>query len=253
MATLEVLKSQERSSSDVPLLKPTTTFGRDAKCDVRLKWDGFSRLHFSIHGQLPDGSGLPTRFELVDEGNGCNNGVFVNNRRVTRTMLKDGDIISIGRGRDVHEGGKIADHNIECMWALRTMQRSKGAGSHGGKGRLQENLADKGHHRHLRGQSRHPLGGHKTASDQRDKKEQRSEQPAGEVVKPSRALVYCPSDYTPSPADDAPPRSHLQLEFVYGIRAHDLASVVYFVDEERIIYPAGALVVLYDLATNTQV
>jgi hypothetical protein len=69
-----------------------------------------------------DGSGLPTEFLLVDAGTGTNNGVFVNNRRVSRVVLKDGDVVGVGRGRDVQEGGKIADRNLEYVFQLKMMR-----------------------------------------------------------------------------------------------------------------------------------
>ncbi len=74
--------------STLTLLKSATVFGRDATCDCRLDWDGCSRTHFTIHGQQPDGTGLPTVWLLVDDGNGTNNGVFVNGRRVARATLR---------------------------------------------------------------------------------------------------------------------------------------------------------------------
>ena len=253
MASLIVLQCppRERAPQDLTLLKKVQTFGRDGKCDFRLEWDGCSRLHFSILGLQPDGSGIPTEFELVDEGNGTNNGVFLNGRRVLRASICDGDLIGVGRGRDVQEGGKISDHNLEYVWQLRSMRDRAGKACKV-RGKLADDLANEGMHRKLRGQSRHPLGGHRVAGEQRVAKERRAELPSGELIAPFRSLVYCPSHYTPSPADNSAPKSHLQLEFVYGIRSHDVSGVVHFVDAERILYPAGGLVVLYDMSTNTQ-
>ena len=94
-------QARERMASTLTLLKSASIFGRDPTCDFRLDWDGCSRKHFTIHGQHPDGSGLPTVWLLVDEGTGTNNGVFVNGRRVSRATLRDGDIIGLGRGRDI--------------------------------------------------------------------------------------------------------------------------------------------------------
>lgn len=251
MASLDVLQSHERAPKTLTLLKRTTTFGRDPSCDVTLKWDGCSRRHFSIVGEAPDGSALPTEWLLEDEGTGTNNGVFVNGRRVSRVALRDGDVIGVGRGRDVPEGGKISDRNLEYVYQLRKMP-DPGVKAQAAKGRLEENLADKGMHRQLRGQSRHPLGGHKVSGDQKVAREHRAEFAPGITFAPCRALVYAPSRYKPSRADNEPPQSSLQLEYVYGIRSHDTQGVLHFVDEEHLLYPAGAFVIMHELSTNTQ-
>ena len=39
---------------------------------------------------------------------------------------------------------------------------------------------------------------------------------------------------------------------MYGIRAHDVSGIVHYVDEQHIVYPAGSLVVMLDMSTNTQ-
>lgn len=209
---LWIPQSRDRSASTLMLLKETTTFGRDLKCDFRLDWDGCSRTHFTIRGERPNGSGLPTEWLLVDAGNGTNNGVFVNSRRISRdSRLKDGDVIGIGRGRDVAEGGLISDRNLEYVFQLQCMAASKDpSNAQVRKGKLEHQLVDKGMHRHLRGAARHPLGGHAVAGDQRDAREKRAEMPAGETFAPCRAVVYCPSNYRPSAADNRLPPSHLQ-------------------------------------------
>lgn len=173
----------------------------------------------------------------------------MNGRRVARATLRDGDLIGVGRGRDVREGGKILDRNLEYVFQIRTIERA-------GKGRVmahvEENLADKGAHRQLRGESRHPLGGHSVASALAAARVARAELPAGENFAPCRAKVYPPSNYRKSQADNRPPRGQLELEYVYGIRSHDTSGCLHYVSEDHVLYPAGAIVILHDMSTNTQ-
>jgi pSer/pThr/pTyr-binding forkhead associated (FHA) protein len=56
----------------------------------------------------------------ADESGNEKNGTFVNGIRVSRQKLKNGDIIGIGRGRDLREGDHIAEKNLEVVAALHT-------------------------------------------------------------------------------------------------------------------------------------
>ena len=49
----------------------------------------------------------------MDESGIGKNGTFVNGIRISRQWLKEGDILGIGRGRDLHEGDRIAEKNFE--------------------------------------------------------------------------------------------------------------------------------------------
>ena len=70
-------------------------------------------------------------------------------------MRRDGDLIGIGRGRDVREGGSISDRNLEYVFQIWTM-RDRAGKAQGVKARVEENLADKGAHRHRKLQTLNP-------------------------------------------------------------------------------------------------
>ncbi len=119
-------------------------FHRDHACDLQLQWDGVSRRHARLEGTKPDGSGIPTKWYAghhsgnnikiqrfiflplsavcdscprdsvpADEGGDGKNGTFVNGVRVRRQALKEGDTIGIGRGRDLQEGDRISEKNLQ--------------------------------------------------------------------------------------------------------------------------------------------
>lgn len=221
---------------------------RQGTCDVELKWDGISRVHSRILGSDPDGSGIMSRFRIVDEGAGGNNGTFVNGERIQERELRDGDIIGYGKGRGVPVGGHIPDRNLEYVFLWKVVATTPPVV----RGKVAQNMAGTGLHRHLRGPSRHPLGGHKVAGEQKEKRQAIAELPAGELVGHCKSMLYPPSNYVPSKADDRGPSADLQLEYCYGYRGHDVRDSVHYLDSSTIVYPAGSMVVKLEMSTNTQ-
>jgi len=72
-------------------LQPEVTIGRSRQCDIFLEDLAVSRLHATIR-QLPDG-----RYELEDHRSVS--GTLVNGKAVTRCLLKEGDIVQIGKSK----------------------------------------------------------------------------------------------------------------------------------------------------------
>jgi two-component system, cell cycle response regulator len=68
-------------------LKEVQTIGRGQQAEVRIRGDGISRQHARI---------ISTDKEVFLEDLGSTNGTYVNGKRITRTVLKDGDKIQIG-------------------------------------------------------------------------------------------------------------------------------------------------------------
>jgi len=96
-------ESQRHTLSDEGQL----TFGRGSKADVRVVAAGVSRIHCRIEG---DGD----RFWLVDLDS--RHGTFVNDGRVTRYLLYDGDFIKIGSAElDVRIEGDLPTSPGETM------------------------------------------------------------------------------------------------------------------------------------------
>lgn len=145
-------------------------------------------------------------------------------------------------------GGHIADRNLEYIFLWKVVVTTPPVV----RGKIASNLADAGVHRHLRGASRHPLGGHAVSGAQKEKKQAIAELPAGQIIPPSKSMVYPPSNFVPSKSDKQPPPSELVLEYCYGYRGHDVSDSVHYLDASTIVYPAGAMVVRHDIATNTQ-
>jgi chromosome segregation ATPase len=72
---------------DYPLDKEQMTIGRGKKSDIRIASHFISRTHARISAQH-----LATAIEDV----GSKNGTLVNSERVTRMILRDGDVVSLG-------------------------------------------------------------------------------------------------------------------------------------------------------------
>ena len=71
----------------VPLSAQVTVIGRGAEADVRLSDTGVSRVHAEVRLE----GGVAT---LADRGS--TNGSSVNGRRVSTTVLRDGDVVELG-------------------------------------------------------------------------------------------------------------------------------------------------------------
>jgi hypothetical protein len=78
-----------------PIEPPGMVVGRGADADLRINDPGVSRRHAEIrvHARDPDDA-RDTGVSVVDLGS--TNGMFVNDRRVERAALRDGDTIKVG-------------------------------------------------------------------------------------------------------------------------------------------------------------
>lgn len=68
----------------VPFREILLFLDRQGTSDIELKWDGISRVHSRILGSQPDGSGIFSRWRIVDEGGGSNNGEAEKEIAITR-------------------------------------------------------------------------------------------------------------------------------------------------------------------------
>eukprot|EP00735_Rhodelphis_limneticus_P013833 TRINITY_DN778_c0_g1::TRINITY_DN778_c0_g1_i1::g.18392::m.18392 TRINITY_DN778_c0_g1::TRINITY_DN778_c0_g1_i1::g.18392 ORF type:complete len:868 (+),score=361.39,sp/Q05BC3/EMAL1_MOUSE/34.07/6e-133,WD40/PF00400.27/0.14,WD40/PF00400.27/0.00013,WD40/PF00400.27/3.4,WD40/PF00400.27/1.3,WD40/PF00400.27/0.0074,WD40/PF00400.27/1.2e+03,WD40/PF00400.27/0.56,WD40/PF00400.27/0.00013,WD40/PF00400.27/0.003,WD40/PF00400.27/9.9e-06,HELP/PF03451.9/3.3e-16,HELP/PF03451.9/3.9e+03,Cytochrom_D1/PF02239.11/1.9e+02,Cytoc len=67
-----------------------------------------------------------------------------------------------------------------------------------------------------------------------------------------RITVYAPTGYQ-EPADARQvPESKFDLEFVHGYRGRDSFNNLFWVGDDRIVYPTAALGVVYDIVANSQ-
>jgi predicted ester cyclase len=87
--------------------------GRTPDNDVALADLDVSRYHAELH-RNPDGS-----FEIVDLGS--HNGTYVNGTRITRAMLTEQDVISIGRATFRLSGGELRQYADESPGSLPAM------------------------------------------------------------------------------------------------------------------------------------
>ncbi|MFN7975105.1 MAG: FHA domain-containing protein [Acidobacteriota bacterium] len=83
----------------VPLAKPETTIGRVKENDIVIDNLGVSRLHCVL---------LRTAEGIVLEDRGSLNGVVVNEEVVRRAVLKDGDVVLVGKHRLLVNVGDLA-------------------------------------------------------------------------------------------------------------------------------------------------
>jgi hypothetical protein len=192
MALLEVLKSgRENLPESFAILKTRTTIGRDAKCDVTLEWDGVSRVHAEIEGTGSDigfstaaGGRMHTAFRVRDCGS--SNGVFVNNVKVTESLLRDGDMVSFGRGRAVRVGEAAPERYFEYIFVFRTLK--------------------------LRGQAPDRSQGGSAGSRGTD------EPVKGQVHPPCKSHLYPPSSWPDGAVNHVKADAELELEWVHGYR-----------------------------------
>ena len=87
--------------------------GRTPDNDVALRDLDVSRYHAELH-RNPDGS-----FKIVDLGS--HNGTYVNGKRITRKMLTEQDVISIGRATFRLSGGELRQYADESPGSLPAM------------------------------------------------------------------------------------------------------------------------------------
>ena len=74
---------------DLPLAH-STTIGRTPDNDLQVRENYISRSHAIIKLNADN---------AIIEDSGSRNGVFVNDRRITRELLRDGDIVTLGKAR----------------------------------------------------------------------------------------------------------------------------------------------------------
>jgi len=85
------LVEMDSAATKYPLIKPVVRIGRGAENDIRLTNDSISTRHAEIHRRR-DG-----QIYLIDLGS--SNGVYVNNSKLERAELNDGDVIELGEVR----------------------------------------------------------------------------------------------------------------------------------------------------------
>lgn len=83
---LKVIRGPQ-TGIDIPVDQREYTIGRDPNCGIFLNDMTVSRIHASI---VPDGDD----FKIID--NKSFNGVWINNRNITESILRKDDIIQIG-------------------------------------------------------------------------------------------------------------------------------------------------------------
>ena len=248
MAMLEVYKGgREVMPESFAILKTKTIIGRDSKCDVTLGWDGMSRVHAEIEGMgrraefsTAAGGRMHTAFCVRDRGS--SNGVFVNNIKVSESLLRDGDTLAFGRGRAVRVGEVAPERYFEYIFVFRTLKL------HGQQGQ---------------GFLPSQRQGGKNSADEKVK---------GQIHPPCKSHLYPPSTW-PEDEDGNSVPNHVQanadlvLEWVHGYRCAtavvedfgmpvagqcDNLSNVHFLNGNRIAYPAASFVIVYDLSSHTQ-
>ena len=112
MASLMVVSGKSRGSY-VELEERTTRMGRDEACDAQILDELVSRRHMEIRFWAMCG-----RYQVVDLNSA--NGVFLNDERVRRpTLLRDGDVITIGETRVVYSDHELTDCEAADDFRLR--------------------------------------------------------------------------------------------------------------------------------------
>ena len=120
-----------------------TCIGRDADCNIVLQWDGISRRHAHFEAREhcnPKSTQATTHAEKVDKAHGVlwyivgagGNGTFLNSIRLRnggKQRVRDGDVLSFGKGRDVKEGGAIEEKELVYMFVFRE-SRGDGVAHH---------------------------------------------------------------------------------------------------------------------------
>jgi len=82
------LITQDETKARYPITRTTCRLGRSKNNEITLRDSSVSRRHAEIHRDQGD------EFTLIDLNS--LNGVFVNNEKIGRYKLKEGDIVEIG-------------------------------------------------------------------------------------------------------------------------------------------------------------
>ena len=89
-----VLQTGRQAGARRPLGVPTTFVGRGQGCDIRLNVDGVDSLHCLLVSS-PDG----VQIRDLDSADGT----YVNGTRTEQALLRDGDIVKVGRNSSAFE------------------------------------------------------------------------------------------------------------------------------------------------------
>jgi pSer/pThr/pTyr-binding forkhead associated (FHA) protein len=102
MASLMVVSGKSRGCY-VELEECPTTMGRDERCNAQILDELVSRRHLEVRFWAVCG-----RYQVVDLNSA--NGVFLNEQRVGRpTLLREGDVITIGETRIIYSEQDLTD------------------------------------------------------------------------------------------------------------------------------------------------
>ena len=77
----------EQAGREFPISKPVITIGRARSNDITIRDELISRTHVRLR---------VAENGLIVEDTGSKNGTMVNSRRIDRTVLRDGDIVTLG-------------------------------------------------------------------------------------------------------------------------------------------------------------
>ena len=197
------------------LMKTLSSIGRGETSDIRLAWDGISRLHAEILGHggdsffvTPGAGRIPTSFEIRDRSSdkGGGNGTFVNNVRVSKSILRDGDIISFGKGAELCEGEVIPERHVEYIFVFKLLQlRGEAARERNQAGGTALGRSSGQRYGNILGDRGVAGGG--------------EDGPSPELHPPCRSHLYAPSTWRKGMINTSKPAADLELAYVHGYRS----------------------------------
>ncbi|XRB07249.1 echinoderm microtubule-associated protein-like [Pycnococcus provasolii] len=69
---------------------------------------------------------------------------------------------------------------------------------------------------------------------------------------PCASAIFPPDGYLREPDALSPSMEAFELDFAYGVRSHDVRNGVFYTNRGEVVYPSGAMAVVYNRDTNTQ-
>ncbi|MDH5179725.1 MAG: FHA domain-containing protein [Gammaproteobacteria bacterium] len=96
------------------LEKPETTIGRKPDNDIQVDDAAVSGYHARL--RLVENEYLDGHQDVYLEDAGSTNGTRVNGRDVTKIMLKNGDLIQIGKHQFTFDTGQAPDHEQTAIF-----------------------------------------------------------------------------------------------------------------------------------------
>ena len=69
---------------------------------------------------------------------------------------------------------------------------------------------------------------------------------------PCAPSIFAPDGYLREPDALSPSMEALELDFAYGMRAHDVRNAVFYTNRGEVVYPCGAMAVVHNRDSNTQ-